>query len=322
MTINFGQTIRQIRLAKGITQPEIYAGVMSRSFYSEFEHNHHHIRVDQFIALLKNLNVDISEFLFIANHYDFDDENELTQLVNDLYNERNISALLPLSEKYRHDRSRNIRFIAMRAYLLFYGTGNNQNLYSLEPLTELITFMRETDVDGWTLFELQLADNYFMTIKDENEFARLFWAVDRQYLKFHALDSKIITQHATHYFNTVQNILLRHFSKTLLEQVMKHCLELFQNDSNAEVQITLKATLLYANLYTDYQNTQSEAYEFYRALQTINYPNIRSLLLVHQTQMNNIKHPFYDTHGQFTNFVNHPSKTVSEILTQIKTERP
>lgn len=119
MTINFGQTIRQIRLAKGITQPEIYAGVMSRSFYSEFEHNHHHIRVDQFIALLKNLNVDISEFLFIANHYDFDDENELTQLVNDLYNERNISALLPLSEKYRHDRSRNIRFIAMRAYLLF-----------------------------------------------------------------------------------------------------------------------------------------------------------------------------------------------------------
>lgn len=98
MTINFGQTIRQIRLAKGITQPEIYAGVMSRSFYSEFEHNRHHIRVDQFIALLKNLNVDISEFLFIANHYDVDDENELTQLVNDLYNERNISALLPLSE--------------------------------------------------------------------------------------------------------------------------------------------------------------------------------------------------------------------------------
>lgn len=34
---NIGETIHQIRLSKGLTQQEVYSGIISRSFASRFE---------------------------------------------------------------------------------------------------------------------------------------------------------------------------------------------------------------------------------------------------------------------------------------------
>ncbi len=61
----FGQTIRQLRLAKGLSQKSVYQDIVSRSFATRFERGDNDISATKLFAILDNLGVTANEFRFI-----------------------------------------------------------------------------------------------------------------------------------------------------------------------------------------------------------------------------------------------------------------
>lgn len=64
-----GCTLKQIRLAKGFTQKEIYQGIVSRSFAIRLESGHHDLGASKLFLILDRLGVSAGEFRFIQNDY-------------------------------------------------------------------------------------------------------------------------------------------------------------------------------------------------------------------------------------------------------------
>lgn len=66
---NLGPTIRQLRLAKGVSQKAVYGGVVSRSFATRFERGANDIGATKLFALLDNLGLGADELRYIHQHY-------------------------------------------------------------------------------------------------------------------------------------------------------------------------------------------------------------------------------------------------------------
>ncbi|QHM43523.1 hypothetical protein C7M38_01650 [Lactiplantibacillus plantarum] len=66
---NIGETIHQIRLSKGLTQQEVYSGIISRSFASRFESGANDIGASKLFAILDNLAISADELRFIHQNY-------------------------------------------------------------------------------------------------------------------------------------------------------------------------------------------------------------------------------------------------------------
>lgn len=64
-----GETIHQIRLTKGLTQQEVYNGIISRSFASRFESGANDIGASKLFAILDNLAISADELRFIHQNY-------------------------------------------------------------------------------------------------------------------------------------------------------------------------------------------------------------------------------------------------------------
>lgn len=54
--------IKSIRKQKGLTQKEVYSGIASKTFYSDFEAGKHSVEVTKFQGFLNNLGISQAEF--------------------------------------------------------------------------------------------------------------------------------------------------------------------------------------------------------------------------------------------------------------------
>lgn len=70
----YGETLRKIRLKKGLTQKEVYENIISKSYAVEFEKGKHQISTYILLEILQNLSIEIDEFLFIANNYNMNEK--------------------------------------------------------------------------------------------------------------------------------------------------------------------------------------------------------------------------------------------------------
>ncbi|EJL1263857.1 helix-turn-helix domain-containing protein, partial [Listeria monocytogenes] len=61
--------IREIRLSKGLTQKEVYTGIISRSYAIGFEKGKHEITLSLFEEILKRIMVPLDEFFFIYRNF-------------------------------------------------------------------------------------------------------------------------------------------------------------------------------------------------------------------------------------------------------------
>ncbi|WP_236696828.1 helix-turn-helix domain-containing protein [Pediococcus stilesii] len=64
-----GLTVHEIRINKGLTQKEVYAGIVSRSFANRFEKGLNDISASKLFSILDNLAVSLDEFRFISQNY-------------------------------------------------------------------------------------------------------------------------------------------------------------------------------------------------------------------------------------------------------------
>ncbi|MBQ0139007.1 MAG: hypothetical protein KBT36_06905 [Kurthia sp.] len=64
-------TIKQVRLSKGLTQKFVTNGYLSQANYSKFEKGTIEITASALIGILNNLNLELEELLFIDNDYQY-----------------------------------------------------------------------------------------------------------------------------------------------------------------------------------------------------------------------------------------------------------
>ncbi|EUJ26329.1 helix-turn-helix domain-containing protein [Listeria cornellensis] len=67
--MNYGETIREIRLSKALTQKEVAGNIVSLSFYAKVEKGENNLSADKFFKILNKLNIEIDEFLFVHNDF-------------------------------------------------------------------------------------------------------------------------------------------------------------------------------------------------------------------------------------------------------------
>lgn len=75
--MNLSNAIREVRLLKGLTQKSVSAGNVSQSTYSKFEQGTADIPSEALIGILKNLNIELDEVLFVANGHNYTEEEKL-----------------------------------------------------------------------------------------------------------------------------------------------------------------------------------------------------------------------------------------------------
>lgn len=70
---NYGKVLRDIRISKGLSQKEIYSGIISKSYASAFEKGNHDIALILFEKILIRVNVSLDEFFFIYREFSLTD---------------------------------------------------------------------------------------------------------------------------------------------------------------------------------------------------------------------------------------------------------
>lgn len=66
---SYGELIREIRLSKGLTQKEVYTGIISRSYAIGFEKGKHEITLSLFEEILKRIMVPLDEFFLFTETF-------------------------------------------------------------------------------------------------------------------------------------------------------------------------------------------------------------------------------------------------------------
>lgn len=93
--------IKSIRKQKGLTQKEVYSGIASKTFYSDFEAGKHSVEVTKFQGFLNNLGISQAEFDYFRDSQIINEEKILDAEIDQLYNSGNFEALYEIFEKYK-----------------------------------------------------------------------------------------------------------------------------------------------------------------------------------------------------------------------------
>jgi len=88
-----GETIRKIRIAKGLTLQEIATNQLSSAFISKVERNESDISLSRFELILARLHVTYDEFSFIRNNYQLDSQKSFSKIIHPYINNDNVYGL-------------------------------------------------------------------------------------------------------------------------------------------------------------------------------------------------------------------------------------
>ncbi|QQZ09006.1 helix-turn-helix domain-containing protein [Heyndrickxia vini] len=265
----YGATLKNIRKQKGLTQKEVYTGVVSKSFYSDVEADKYSVSVDKFQGLLKNLNISFEEFFYFHNQMDLSDTQELEKKIDDYYKQGKFEELFSIYQEYYSSNSREIRYLASKAYLLVLITNSNFYNFSRDPLNEIISNLESTK--SWTLNEIKLAKLVLLSIPEKKmtESSNLYKKISEQLSKYKNFSDMVYQKElADLYFNRIQSLLvLNNISEA--EKVFRDYSNLMNgnDDLNLFIQFYFIKTLL--GLYLDYFVSKEEFDCFLRSIDNV-----------------------------------------------------
>ena len=98
---NFGETLRKIRLEKGLTQKALYHDLLSKSYAIRFEQGKHDISFVLLLEILERLPMEISEFLFIHGNYQPSETQWFYEQLIKSGNNMDLAALATLKKEYQ-----------------------------------------------------------------------------------------------------------------------------------------------------------------------------------------------------------------------------
>lgn len=98
---NFGETLRKIRLEKGLKQKSLYHDLLSKSYAIRFEQGKHDISFVLLLEILERLPMEISEFLFIHRNYQPSETQWFYEQLIKSGNNMDLAALATLKKEYQ-----------------------------------------------------------------------------------------------------------------------------------------------------------------------------------------------------------------------------
>lgn len=159
-----GEVVRKIRLSKGLSQKEVYLGIVSKSYAIEFEKGNHSISATLLLDILERLSLDMDEFLYIGADYHLNPQSSYRARFSQASNRHDLTALQQLFDQLKNEpqgiatvhlaevRSR-IRIIASAAKTGVY----DPTVVLPEDRQTIVSYLSQ--LQTWTLQEIQLFAN-------------------------------------------------------------------------------------------------------------------------------------------------------------------
>ena len=148
-----GETIHQIRLSKGLTQKEVYSGVISRSFASRFERGANDIGASKLFAILDNLAISADELRFIHQNYQPSAYDQAFWTIRHAYETQNFPALAAWIREHQHSPHAYEQLIASYASILLLAY-DHRSIGVTAATRPAFDHLRQSQT--WTLQELKL----------------------------------------------------------------------------------------------------------------------------------------------------------------------
>lgn len=162
--IEYGKLIREIRLDKGLSQKEVYSGILSKSYVIEFEKGKHEISVSIFLQVLQRISINPDEFFFLLKsrqgtaeigfwqRFAVASNENRTDLLNELYKEecKKDTIIAKVNAAVAHSRLEIINnFTKNKTF--------DYNIISDKDKKVIYDYLMS--IQNWTLYEIQLFTN-------------------------------------------------------------------------------------------------------------------------------------------------------------------
>ena len=300
----YGKTIRKIRQNKGLTLKEIYLGIVSKSFYIEFEKGNYNIEARKFEYILNRLSLTFQEFQFIHNDYQMNEFKNLNDQIEFHYSTWDLISLSNIYHTYKNSSYSRERYAASRAYALIYITEDNSDFMSKAPLNELKAYL--TSLKEWSLEDIQ---NY-VSIASAFDFATT------KYFFQLAIDSlkKYEEFDRDTYNNLCKDLYMGQIQASLIHQEVNGAIKLLKqmkqkltSGTTFGINVYIKCCEILISYYEkSFNSLDSE--EFIKALDIIDFEGkaqIQALLKTHEYYSQNLEtHSLYNSSDYYSSCKN------------------
>ncbi|GBD60836.1 hypothetical protein KV134_08440 [Tetragenococcus halophilus] len=151
----YGETIKTIRLNKGLPLKSVYIDVCSKTNAIKFENGERILAVDKFNQVLSNLMITMDEFQWIRNGYKPQKDDYYSYRISKAWNANN---LVEFEENVQHaeDDAIGIERIQLASYRLL-RSYNNQLEPNKEELESVVNYF--SNLSSWTLSDIRFFAN-------------------------------------------------------------------------------------------------------------------------------------------------------------------
>ncbi len=160
---SFGETIKEIRTARGITQSELASSLINRTTLSKIENSFEEPSYENATKLIKRLGITQIEFDYIRNDYQFNAKEQIIfDFFNIAYNSEvdKIASLLNRCEQFPNDQEIQKIKVILKAF----------NASSLREARSLVIPLWKTQVsktDNWNVLDLYLLNMIFFVFDND-----------------------------------------------------------------------------------------------------------------------------------------------------------
>ncbi|MBL1228790.1 helix-turn-helix transcriptional regulator [Enterococcus sp. BWB1-3] len=254
----YGEIIKKIRKNKGYTQKEVYTGVVSKTFYSDFEAGKYSVEITKFQELINNLGISYEEFEYFRKQNTINEEKLLENQIDVLYKNGKFEELYELYERYHKHQNTEMRHLAMNAYLLVLITNANFYKFSREPFNEILSELENAKM--WTLREIKLSKLILLSISenDKDEAEQLYKRILSELKKYKEFNSKLYCEEVGDlHFNRIQSLLMINDIERARETLSVYN-ELINPSDNLHLLVQLEFINNLVGLYLDFFSSQSK----------------------------------------------------------------
>ena len=241
------------------------------------------------------MGISLTEFDYFRNDHKTSEEKILDIEIEQLYKSGNFEALYAIFEKNKMHAHSEIRYLAIKAYLLVLITNTNFYKFSRAPFVEILSYLKTTKM--WTLKEIKLGKIILLSYSEkEKEHAKhLYSRLLDELQKYERFEAKLYYEEISDlYFNRIQWLLM-----TNDIQEAKHCLKLYDKVLNKadSLYLSLQGRFMayIVNLYFDFPTYSKKINELLDPLTDIATSETRFYKIISQLHMEKAKN-YYQRH--------------------------
>lgn len=155
---NLGSVIREVRKSKALTLKQVAGSELSVAFLSKVERGNSDISLNNFLIVLKTLNISWDEFFYVAHGYQGGNRLKFIENVKKYILEDNVYGLQRLQSIEAKTCNHNSKYHHFNVIIIDLIISQIQHKqFKKEYVTELQTYL--LNVENWGIYELTLFNN-------------------------------------------------------------------------------------------------------------------------------------------------------------------